>query len=171
MREYIPPGPEFDENGAWIPQGDPIEIPIGLKRPATMNERLKDLVFQEVSRQAQLQGLESLEEANDFNIPDPDGSQLPISQHELKDTEEEVPVEEFVRQRRAELLVEKAKAAQQKEKEDAEGRSKVEGHVNRRSTGRTEYALRAAPGRTSGSDRRGKEESSDAEHRDNADSD
>lgn len=161
MREYIPPGKEFNAEGAWIPQGDPVELPIGLKRPPTMNERVKELVFRELSRQAQQEGLESLEEANNFDIDEPDGSQLPMSQYEMKDVREEVPVEQFIRQKRYKL----------KEVKNAEGRDKVEGDDDSGVAKRAGVVTRPPTGGAGRSDRRGKAEGSDSEHRTDAKSD
>lgn len=48
----------------------PITIPVNLRRSESMDERIARIVQHSVSKQAADQGLETFEEADDFDIPD-----------------------------------------------------------------------------------------------------
>lgn len=48
----------------------PVAVPIGFKKPETMEERLKRFIRRELSEDAARAGQETFEEANDFDIPD-----------------------------------------------------------------------------------------------------
>lgn len=60
----------LDENGHEIPDPTPLGIPSGFKRPETLAAQVQRLVQGSLSRHAELQGNESWEEANDFNVDD-----------------------------------------------------------------------------------------------------
>lgn len=70
-----------------IPDPNPLEVP--LFRPLSIHEEIKRFVRSEMSRQAQEQGQESFEEADDFDVGDDDEIQSPYEMVELK---EEFPV-------------------------------------------------------------------------------
>lgn len=156
----------FNEKGEWVPDPTPIEIPIGLKRPPSMNERIKEMVRGALSQSAVNAGRESFEEANDFSIPDPDGSQLPISPHELKDAEDEVPVEEFIRRRGIEIKEEAKK--KEEEKNVSQRHSQTESDVDSRVDRRAGASSRRASGRPSRRDRRRETTDHNPEYSDNA---
>lgn len=76
----------LDENGSEVPNPMPLVIP-GFEdsRPLTLHEQIKRLFKTEMSHQAQVQGAESFEEANDFNIPEeslPDTTQYTVMEDE-----------------------------------------------------------------------------------------
>lgn len=50
--------------------GKPVAIPVGFRRPETLQEQVARLVRFDLSRRAQEQGGESFEEFHDFDIPD-----------------------------------------------------------------------------------------------------
>lgn len=60
----------LDKNGHEIPQGGPLSIPSGFKRPPTLAEQVQRLVRGSLSRQAEDEGFESFDDADDFDIPD-----------------------------------------------------------------------------------------------------
>lgn len=70
------------------PDQTPVEWPAHLKRPPTLAEEIQRLVRAEVSRVASESGLETFEEADDFDMDD---EMEPFSPHELSELEEEVP--------------------------------------------------------------------------------
>lgn len=50
--------------------GQPVEVPAGFKKPETMEERLKRFIRFELSEEAARSGLETFDEAMDFDVPD-----------------------------------------------------------------------------------------------------
>lgn len=60
----------LDEHGHEIPDPQPVEIPARFKRPETLAEQIRRVTQGALSLQAQEQGFESFEEAEDFEIDD-----------------------------------------------------------------------------------------------------
>ncbi len=74
------------------PDTTPIEIPAELRRPETVDEKIKRLVLTNIQNQALKAGLESFEESDDFDVEDSfdgDGIMSPYDVHEM---EPEFPV-------------------------------------------------------------------------------
>lgn len=59
------PGPGREDNDPH-----PLAIPAGFNRPETLAEQVQRLVRGSISREAEEAGMETFEEANDFDIPD-----------------------------------------------------------------------------------------------------
>lgn len=76
-----------------IPDPTPMEIPVGYRMPMSLAEQIKAMVRTQLSQQAEAQGEETFEEADDFEI---DEDPSPISQYEMQDM-----APEFVRERDA----------------------------------------------------------------------
>lgn len=66
-----------DELGREIPDPRPVEVPVGISKPESMNDMIRRLVRQEASRTAEEAGYESFEEADDFEVEDEDLDALP----------------------------------------------------------------------------------------------
>lgn len=64
---------KHDEMGREVANQERVALPAGWDRPLTLDEQLKRLVRIELSRQAESQGFESFEEADDFDISDDEG--------------------------------------------------------------------------------------------------
>lgn len=63
--------PRLDEKGHEIPDPQPVEVPAGFKRPETLAEQIRRLVRnEEFQRDLAAQGMETFEEAEDFEIDD-----------------------------------------------------------------------------------------------------
>lgn len=62
--------PRLDANGHEIPDPTPIALPTGFRKPETLAETVARLVRHQVSEHAELHGMETFEEADDFDIPD-----------------------------------------------------------------------------------------------------
>lgn len=62
--------PRLDEYGREILDDTPVSLPVRLKRGENIAEQVQRLVQQELSRLADAQGLETFEEANDFDVGD-----------------------------------------------------------------------------------------------------
>lgn len=73
------------------PDPTPVEIAMELKRPETMDEKIRRIVATRISEQAAEQGSESFDEANDFDIKDDFEVDEPASPHEIFDMEPEYP--------------------------------------------------------------------------------
>lgn len=78
---------KFNERGEELPDDTPVEMPLGFKRPPSLQEMIAQAIRTHVSDVAAAQGLESFEEANDFG--DEDEDPLPFSPHEVVDMQEE----------------------------------------------------------------------------------
>lgn len=76
----------YDRFGREVPDQTPVEMPLGFKRPRPLNEVVQELIRKEFSRQAEAQGQETFDEANDFDVDD---DEFPVSPHELLDDEQE----------------------------------------------------------------------------------
>lgn len=76
----------LDKHGHEVPDPTPVEVPLHLRRPASIQDDIKRMVREELSRAAADAGEETFEEADDFSVDDdPD----PFSQYELSAMQEE----------------------------------------------------------------------------------
>lgn len=83
------------ENWKEYPDPSPIEIPAELKRPESMDQRIKRLVHSQIQAKAMEEGFETFEEANDFEVDDSfDGDGI-MSPYDVQEMEPEYPVNEF----------------------------------------------------------------------------
>lgn len=78
---------EFDQFGRELPDDTPVEVPLRFRAPPTLQEQIKAMVRNELSRAAAMMGEESFEEADDFVTGDEDE---PFSPYELTLMQEEV---------------------------------------------------------------------------------
>lgn len=60
----------LDERGREIPDSKPMVHPLGLSVQETLADKIKRMVRYELSRQAEAQGHESFEDADDFDVGD-----------------------------------------------------------------------------------------------------
>lgn len=93
---------EFDEFGAQIPDVTPVETPIQMRRMnrSFSSDDVREIVRLEISRQAQLHGFDTIEEADDFEVDD-DSPDF-VSAFEMREEFERLP---------SGLMVEKKPAA------------------------------------------------------------
>lgn len=77
-REYIDP--------------TPVEWPVGVNIPESLEQKIARMVRTQVSDYALSQGAESFDEADDFDIDDPEA--LPGSAHELDDDQERIAADQ-----------------------------------------------------------------------------
>lgn len=75
---------KYNESGEEMANGDPIEMPIGLKRPPSLHETIAMHVRSAMfAREMSEQGFETEEEANDFDVDgDDEPDELPITPYE-----------------------------------------------------------------------------------------
>lgn len=75
-------------NGYEVPDPMPVEMPIGFKKPLTIQEQIARALRSERIKQAQeARGEETFEDSMDFNTGEDET--LPVTPHELRDMEEE----------------------------------------------------------------------------------
>lgn len=72
----------LDERGREIPDPTPIALPLGMGIPETLAQQIQRMVKSELSRQAEAQGHDSFEDADDFDVGDDDELRSP---YELSD--------------------------------------------------------------------------------------
>lgn len=77
---------KFNERGHELPDPTPVEVPIGFRRPLTLQEEIMRFVRREMSQIAEQQGFETFEESDDFDVDD---DVMPYSRHELTPAQEE----------------------------------------------------------------------------------
>lgn len=98
-RHDLPDDPPFmkhhNERGAEILDTTPLEIPLGWSRPPTMEEMVRRIVSGHLQMEEDLKGHESFEEADDFDVGDSDGEELPTSSAHTLTMEQEAPAHEF----------------------------------------------------------------------------
>lgn len=78
----------LDENGHEVVSDQPRSAPVRI-RARSYYDSMRDFIRQEVSRQAQQQGHESFEEADDFDVGD---DYEPSSKYELDDFQLNAPL-------------------------------------------------------------------------------
>lgn len=67
---------QYDEFGREIPDPRPVEVGIRMGRSESLTDQIKRLVREQLSQVAAREGLETLEEADDFDVEDEDGEFL-----------------------------------------------------------------------------------------------
>lgn len=60
----------LDEQGREIPDPKPVAIPAGFRVPESLEARIARLIRKDISDKAAMQGMETFEEAEDFDIED-----------------------------------------------------------------------------------------------------
>lgn len=83
---------KYDKNNCECPDTTPLEIPIGYTEPETMAQMIARIVqSNELAHHLHMQGIDTLEEADDFDVDD----ELPIkSEHEMVDM-----LDEFIQEK------------------------------------------------------------------------
>ena len=93
---------EHDDRGREIPDPTKMALPLRLQRAPSLAQEVRNMVRLEVSRAAEEAGLESFEDADDFDVDDE--GDLPFSPHELTDMQADAPSGERYRQYLKETL-------------------------------------------------------------------
>lgn len=75
----------YDKHGRELPDKTPVAIPIKFKKPQHISDTIKRLVRTTMSDLAEEKGLDSLEDADDFDTGENDIE--PYSPYEIKDLE------------------------------------------------------------------------------------
>jgi hypothetical protein len=61
-----------NKQGHELPDPKPIAPPVGWKKPVPIQERIAKTVREELSRMAEEKGMETFEDADDFDVPEED---------------------------------------------------------------------------------------------------
>lgn len=77
----------IDENGNEMPNPAPMEIPVGMKRPPTLQEQIQRVMRSELSQRAMEEGFETYEESIDFDVTDEFETSEPDSQYTVVEEE------------------------------------------------------------------------------------
>lgn len=62
----------LNDKGQEVPQKRAPALPVGYRRPPTLEERMRQMIRGSMSLKAQEEGFETFEEANDFDVDDPE---------------------------------------------------------------------------------------------------
>lgn len=65
-------GRRLNEKGDEVPDPRPVALPLGYSHPEPLEVRMARMIRQELSQEAARRGAETFEEANDFDVNDPD---------------------------------------------------------------------------------------------------
>lgn len=76
----------YNARGEELPDDTPLELPLKFRRPPSLQEQIKAMVRSELSQAASDHGMESFEEADDFDVADDIDLR---SHHELTPMQEE----------------------------------------------------------------------------------
>lgn len=82
---------KYTADGRELPDPTPVEVPAGWRQPESVESMLARMVRTKVSELAEKEGLETFEEANDFDIEDEDE---PLTAHEQQDMKLEALADE-----------------------------------------------------------------------------
>lgn len=94
-------------NGLEVPDPNPLEAPIGFKKPMSMNDRIRQMIRSEQLRMAADQsGMETFEEADDFDIGDDYDPHSPFE--EVFDPEDKISYSQWVKERSEKSMKEEA---------------------------------------------------------------
>jgi len=92
-----PDKPRLNEKGQEVLDITPVTLPVRYQRGENITERVQRMVEETLSRRAEMQGLESLDDANDFYVEGDD--YFPSSEHEVDDDAERAYFEQRERRR------------------------------------------------------------------------
>lgn len=77
----------LDERGRELPNPVPMELKIGTQKPESLRDQIRRIMRIELSKQAEIQGHETFEEADDFEVEDSFDMNEPNSQYEMMQEE------------------------------------------------------------------------------------
>lgn len=83
--------PYLDFDGREVLNPVPMEVPLNFRQPLSLQQQIKRILRNEFSHHAQLQGFESFEESNDFEVDDSGFDIEPSSKYELMEEDYPIP--------------------------------------------------------------------------------
>lgn len=75
---------KFDEKGRELPDPTPMELPSGFRAPESLESMIARMVRGRISQLANDEGMETFEEANDFELGDEEDLLTPSEEREMK---------------------------------------------------------------------------------------
>lgn len=69
---------KLNERGHELLDPTPLELPVGFKRPESLEEQIRRLVRVNISRQAEQEGYETFEDADDFDVGEDEDPRTPF---------------------------------------------------------------------------------------------
>lgn len=85
----------YDSKGREIVNPVPNKFVANMKRPETLEEKIAKVLKHQDWMKAQQEGIESWQDANDFEVPD-DFEEVVLSEYQLTQMQEEQPIEEVL---------------------------------------------------------------------------
>lgn len=79
----------FNTKGAEISDRTPVAMPLGWKRPESIEEKMRRIIRESLSQRAMEEGFETFDESDDFDMGDEDGLPMPYSPHEMTTMQED----------------------------------------------------------------------------------
>lgn len=79
---------KYNELGQEIPDPTPVSMPLGYEKPESLESMVQRMVRIHISKQADVEGFETFEEAEDFYAEDED-EELPHTQYQFNEMQEE----------------------------------------------------------------------------------
>ena len=79
-------------DGREYPDQTPVEIPAGYGQPLSLRDEMRRFIREEMSNQALVDGHETFEESDDFDIDDEDDYESPYTMQDMQEIE---PIEEL----------------------------------------------------------------------------
>lgn len=118
---------KYNSLGQELPDPTPVALPIGFEKPEPLNSVIQRLVRTEVSQAADQKGMETFEEANNFNTGEDDPEPLTaaeraaeLGEHLQIDKDEILEAEKSIKVQMAELEKKRREAREARERRDDE---------------------------------------------------
>lgn len=113
---------KFNKDGRELPDGKPLELPSGMKKPESLKDLVARMVRQHNLVRVDSEGEETFDEANDFDIDEDDSAELFPTHHELHeeviDATREVRKEKEQRKRDQEREDQTRETSREREEEE-----------------------------------------------------
>lgn len=119
---------KYNERGEELPDDTPIELPLRFRHPPSLQEQIRSMIRTEVSVRAASVGMETFEEADDFDVDDENELQSP---HELSAMQEDFRLPDPD----AKVLDNKVRVRYDERTPEVKVDSKESGHVQQSGTG------------------------------------
>ncbi len=117
--------PKTEKYRYEYPDPTPLHIPLGARNPPTLQEQVRSMVQVEMSGVMQDSGLESWEEADDFDIEEDEDAEEYISKYYMD--EDPMPLETFAEEAKPKPKKVELDDDQQVEKQPAQQQPETEG--------------------------------------------
>ena len=83
--------PRYDENNREIMDQTPVAMPVGFEKPESLQSMIKRMVKNEKAMEEEFGQVETMEEADDFDVDESEDLHPEVTQYTLEDVIEEIP--------------------------------------------------------------------------------